>query len=206
MNARPKIYKIKFPFGTLIVDFDIYYRIVTDKIKRPYHRYKRINCFYFSKGLLRCRIASRKNYSLARLLLQPRPNQLVDHINRNPLDNRRCNLRIVTSRQNSLNMIAKNSSGYIGVSLYNKTKRLRYCSAKFRRADGKRLSFSLKDTPQNRLHCAIVRDRFVIQSGDSDYAPLNFPILKNSPHKELLLNTPLKDLLSAFPKLRRKKR
>lgn len=46
---------------------------------------------------------------LHRYLLNPSKGLTVDHINRNPLDNRRCNLRICTH----------NTSGKVGVS-YNK--------------------------------------------------------------------------------------
>lgn len=40
---------------------------------------------------------------LGRILLPPPPRMVVDHINGDGLDNRRCNLRVVTSRQNSQN-------------------------------------------------------------------------------------------------------
>jgi hypothetical protein len=39
----------------------------------------------------------------------------LDHINRNRLDNRSCNLRQSTSSQNHCNFIAKNATGYRGV-------------------------------------------------------------------------------------------
>lgn len=43
---------------------------------------------------------------------------LVDHINRNPLDCRKENLRIVTEQQNSINrsLACNNTTGYVGVS------------------------------------------------------------------------------------------
>lgn len=59
-----------------------------------------------------------KNVRLHRLLMNTSPTQLVDHINNNPLDNRRCNLRIVNKSQNGANRpkTKHNTSGYKGVT------------------------------------------------------------------------------------------
>lgn len=48
---------------------------------------------------------------------KPEKGFVIDHINRDPLDNRRCNLRICTHRQNILNSSKSknNTSGFVGV-------------------------------------------------------------------------------------------
>lgn len=60
----------------------------------------------------------RKTVHLHRLIAQAKPNQLVDHINRNKLDNQRSNLRIVSSSLNSINRSKskRTLSKYKGVS------------------------------------------------------------------------------------------
>jgi hypothetical protein len=71
----------------------------------------------------------RKVY-LHRALLNPGPDELVDHINRNSLDNRRSNLRIASRTVNNINR-GKNktwrgrptSSIYRGVSWNNKIEK-----------------------------------------------------------------------------------
>lgn len=51
--------------------------------------------------------------------------KMVDHINGDTLDNRACNLRHVTSRQNSQNRHVPSTSKYPGVNYDSKTPRLK---------------------------------------------------------------------------------
>ena len=54
---------------------------------------------------------------LHRLIMKPPKDMVVDHINRNPLDNRRINLRVCTMEENNRNLSLRknNSSGTMGV-------------------------------------------------------------------------------------------
>lgn len=51
-----------------------------------------------------------------RLILGAKPGDIVDHINGDPLDNRRSNLRIVSARSNCINKRGRGSSAFLGVS------------------------------------------------------------------------------------------
>lgn len=61
-------------------------------------------------GYVVTRIGGKLIY-LHRLLMNPRRKQVVDHINNNPLDNRKSNLRVCSQGQNLYNSVSKNSNG-----------------------------------------------------------------------------------------------
>lgn len=63
------------------------------------------------------RVNGRRAVYLHRFLMQPKRSETVDHINLNPLDNRRSNLRIASRSQQGMNREkpSNNTSGFKGV-------------------------------------------------------------------------------------------
>lgn len=100
--------------GTRIVLLDDkdYDYIIKNNI-RLYIKYhpKIKDCYAYISG------GKYKGQCLHRLLMNFPKDLVVDHINHNPLDNRRCNLRIVTDIQNKQNR-KDNTSGILGVDKY----------------------------------------------------------------------------------------
>jgi hypothetical protein len=60
--------------------------------------------------------------TMANLIMSPPTGMIVDHVNRNPLDNRKENLRVIPSWGNSQNisLLSNNKSGIRGVSWHKK--------------------------------------------------------------------------------------
>ena len=84
---------------------------------------------YIHRKTRKCEVEKPKKIYLHRALIDPAEGELVDHINRNPLDNRRSNLRIASRTVNNINR-GKNktwrgkptSSRYKGVSWNKKVE------------------------------------------------------------------------------------
>jgi len=106
-----------------------------------------------------------KEYLLHRLIVSNVPDGYqVDHIDNNPLNNARANLRIVTSQQNSLNRRMPNSTGLAGVEQVGKRFRARVL------AGGKVCCIGRFD---NAREAAMMRDE-VMQVVGQGYSKFNF--------------------------------
>jgi hypothetical protein len=110
-------------------------------------------------------------------LLMPRmPGKLCDHMNRDKMDNRKCNLRYATSSENLFNksIQSNNTTGYIGVSKCINSDRYR-AYINFHK---KRICLGVFDDPKK---AALARDNaarlyhgefaiFNFEQGECDYA------------------------------------
>lgn len=133
---------------------------------------------------------TKKTTALAKVIMKPKKGQVIDHINRKPLDNRRENLRIASHRQNMLNRVLKNSTGFIGVSIKRaKTKKNKPVYYARYSNGNKMASFRSPLTKSGLITAAMARDKFVLLNGDEEYAPLNFPIFLKQPFRSILLGS-----------------
>lgn len=98
------------------------------------------------------------------------PKVLVDHINRNPLDNRRANLRLASKSQNTANGRAWGKSKYRGVTWDKDNSRWR--AAVFK--NGRRIHIGRFDTEEEaaRAYDAVAREHH------AEFAALNFSAAK----------------------------
>lgn len=87
--------------------------------KFKWHAHSTPHIFYAARTF------NNKMIYMHRYIMKTEGKLQVDHINGNPLDNRKSNLRIVTQKQNTRNSKMKNTntSGYKGVYWYKRSKK-----------------------------------------------------------------------------------
>ena len=182
---------------TVKVDPDIYYQIFNIRPSRPRRKYVGdiIGLRFSGTGNLYPAILIGANparlISLSRFITNPPLGSVVDHINGDRLDNRRENLRIANHRQNALNVKTKNSTGFAGVCVCRRKNGRTYVKSQFNDRNSKNYCFYASDCPEHRILAAYAHGKFVLQSGDEEYAPLNFDNFKYEPFRSFLLDIDL---------------
>lgn len=122
-----------------------------------------------TKGRYVARRVARKTVYLHRIIMDAPPGIEVDHINRNPLDNRRENLRLCTHQQNGANIPSKRvKAPFRGLLLCKGTNGGWYVHLK---CSGKRIYVGLFADP---IEAARAYDREAVRLF-GEFATLNFP-------------------------------
>lgn len=100
-----------------LVDDEDFHRFNKFKWNASNHSRNGNNLSYAQRSIIG-KDGKKYNIYLHRIILRPYNGLVIDHINGNSLDNRKCNLRECKTGENSMNMKkpATNTSGYKGVS------------------------------------------------------------------------------------------
>jgi len=116
-NSESQVIGVDFKGDTFTIDREDY-----DKVSQYCWRIDR-------KGyvIANSRNGTNKIIWIHRLIMDAKPDMVVDHINWNKQDNRKCNLRVATKTQNNINIKRKsnNTTGYTGVSYIKRTGKYR---------------------------------------------------------------------------------
>jgi hypothetical protein len=110
------------------------------------------------------RMSGGKFIKMHRLLMNPPHGFVVDHINGNGLDNRRCNLRVCSQRENSSNSENKRNGPYRGIG------RMRNSWQAFIGINYKKVHLGTFKTPEE---AAMAYDK-ASRSRDGKFARTNF--------------------------------
>lgn len=108
----------KYGKQIVLLDDEDYKKVMNEKYSLSLTYDKTIKNFYVAFTKKPDNSSSRL---LHRYLIKPNAGETVDHLNRNPLDNRRSNLKICSQFENNQNQ-SHNTSGKVGVSYSKKDK------------------------------------------------------------------------------------
>lgn len=139
-------------------------------------------------------VSDRHGRKMHRLVMRAKNNQIVDHINRNKLDNRKANLRFVTTQQNAWNRKQKKSaSRFTGVFPSGYLNRPWYAEI---RIDGKQHWLGSYETQEQAAYvydcvAKAVRGKFAFLNGVEKPHGLTFAQPRIARRVEALLGGPL---------------
>lgn len=110
--------------GEFIIDIDDLQKVKYHKWRLSYCK-KNPNCSHVITGLPYNKTQKDLSWVILNYIPDNSKNECIDHINNNPLDNRKSNLRICTQGENTLNkgFVSNNTIGFIGISFCNKCNR-----------------------------------------------------------------------------------
>ena len=156
-----KIYEInskKYGKIEVLLDNEDYERVVNERYSLSVTYDETIHNFYVA-------FTKKPQYSTSRLLhrylLNPPKGLTIDHINRNPLDNRRCNLKICTQFENNQNQ-SHNTSGKVGVSYFKKDNKYKA----YIKVNGKQISLGMYKDFKDAVKARIKAEKKYFGGGD----------------------------------------
>lgn len=92
---------------------------------------------------------------------KPIPGYVVDHINRNPLDNRKCNLRVVEISKNIQNSEVRIDNKSTRIRGIHKTRKDKYCCDV--QIDGNRFYFPVNDDLNYSIYIRFLWEKYIIK-------------------------------------------
>ena len=159
-----------------MIDDDEYDKV----IKHKWHAAKHKQEFYAATVLKACGGWVKRTYLHHFILEFCEPGMFVDHIDNNPLNNQKSNLRVCTPRENSSNRRSsrKSHSKYLGVSYchYKKKSKINGVQvlAYYQVMIGTTFLGRFPDTPDGEIAAAKTYDK-AAKERFGEFANLNFP-------------------------------